>query len=185
VADPIPPSALSFEQVYREHFAFVWRSLRRLGIAESDAADVTQEVFLVAHRRLGEFESRAKVSTWLFRICLNIARDHQRRAASRREDFDDTALDGAADPREDPEEDNVRRDGLEMLERALESMGLEHRTVFILFELEGMLCSEIADVLELPLGTVYSRLRRGRELFDRALKRQTRVPLGWLAREGA
>ncbi len=164
------PSA-RFESVYREHFAFVWRSLRRLSVRESDVADAVQEVFLVVHRRLDEFEGRAKLSTWLFRICLNVASDYGRRAHVRREVLGDSALDGLSDPRADLEGERVRHDELRVLEQALAAMSLEHRAVFVLFELEGSTTSEIAETLSLPLGTVYSRLRRGRELFEKAVKR--------------
>src|SRR5689334_15233045 len=71
---------LTFKEVYEEQFRFVWRSLRRLGVRESDVADAAQDVFLVVHRRLGEFEGRSKVSTWLYGICYRVARDRRRLA---------------------------------------------------------------------------------------------------------
>src|SRR5690242_19825197 len=97
-APPLPP----FETLYREQFAFVWRSLYRLGIREADISDSAQEVFLVAHRRLQEFEGRAKLTTWLFRICLNVARDQLRRAHVRREVLDEATLEGEVSSSLDP-----------------------------------------------------------------------------------
>lgn len=164
-----PQAPLAFERVYREHFSFVWRSLRRLSVRERDVADAVQEVFLVVHRRLGEFEGRAKLSTWLFRICLHVASDHARRAHVRREVLGDTELDELSDPRSDLESHRARREGLRLLEQALAAMSLEQRAVFVLFELEGLTSGEIAEALSLPLGTVYSRLRRARELFQKAI----------------
>ena len=74
----------TFKEVYEEQFRFVWRSLRRLGVRESDVADAAQDVFLVVHRRLDEFEGRSKVSTWLYGICYRVARDRRRLASDLR-----------------------------------------------------------------------------------------------------
>jgi RNA polymerase sigma-70 factor (ECF subfamily) len=182
--DPRSPSELSFEAVYRAHFDFVWRTLRRLGVSEADAPDAAQEVFLVVHRRLAEFEGRAKLTTWLFRMCFRVASDHSRRAHVRREVNNDAALEAFTDPGGDAEQRTAQQDDLRLLEAALSTMSLEHRTVFVLFELEGLTSVEIAELLELPLGTVYSRLRRARALFERAIKQRARPPSLSLAREG-
>ena len=64
---------MTFEEAYRAHFAFVWRSLRRLGIREEDAADTAQEVFIVVHRKLPEFAGHSKLTTWLYGICFRVA----------------------------------------------------------------------------------------------------------------
>jgi RNA polymerase sigma-70 factor (ECF subfamily) len=185
VPDTVCRPELSFERVYREHFAFVWRSLRRLGVSEADTADVAQEVFLVVHRKLSQFEGRGKLTTWLFRTCLNVARDHARRARTRREVQNDAVLEALADPAGDAETSRARDEGLALLDKALATMSWEYRTAFVLFELEGMSTIDISEVLEIPLGTVYSRLRRARELFEKALKKQGRAPLARLVREDA
>ena len=75
---------LDFDAVYEEHFPFVWRSLRRLGVDGHSMDDATQDVFLVVHRRLGDFEGRSTVRTWLFGIARRIARDRRRAAARQR-----------------------------------------------------------------------------------------------------
>ena len=80
---------MTLEEVYREHFRFVWRSLRRLGIHERDAQDATQEVFLVVHRKLGEFEGRSQMTTWLFGICLRVVRNRKRKHSARFEVHDE------------------------------------------------------------------------------------------------
>src|SRR5260221_356262 len=76
---------MTLEDIYRAHFRYVWRTLRRLGVGEADASDAAQDVFLVVHRRLAEFEGRAKMTTWLFRISLRVASDRRRLASVRRE----------------------------------------------------------------------------------------------------
>ena len=69
---------MTFEEAYRAHFAFVWRSLRRLGIREEDAADTAQEVFIVVHRKLPEFAGHSKLTTWLYGICFRVASERRR-----------------------------------------------------------------------------------------------------------
>jgi RNA polymerase sigma-70 factor (ECF subfamily) len=166
---------MTFREVYDEHFRFVWRSLRRLNVGEADVPDAAQEVFLVVHRRLPEFEGRAKITTWLFRICLRVARDRRRRASVRREVADPAVLEAREDPAADATVAIERREDLELFEHALETMDLDQRAVFTLFEIERMTGQDIADSLEIPLGTVYSRLRLAREAFRRAVSRLAAV----------
>ena len=163
---------MTFREVYDEHFRFVWRTLRRLGVRESDVADAVQDVFVVVHRRLGEFEGRSKVTTWLYGICFRVAKDRRRLAHVRRE-VDDASgsLAERGDERVDVAAEAEKKQGLELLETILDEMPLEQRAVFTLFELESMTGDQIAEMLELPLGTVYSRLRIARDVFKRSLGR--------------
>jgi RNA polymerase sigma-70 factor, ECF subfamily len=174
--------AVTFGELYDQYFDFVWRSLRRLGVPPSDLQDVAQEVFLVVHRRLPHFEARSKVTTWLFSICLHAARDRRRRAHVRREVPDATFLEGLVDRGADASSLLERRHDLELFEAALATMDLDQRAVFTLFELEGVRGPEVAEALEIPLGTAYSRLRLAREAFRRAVVRsvnqQSRVRFG-------
>lgn len=159
-----------FREVYDAHWPFVWRSLRRLGVPESDAADAAQEVFLVIHRKLPTFEGRAKITTWIFRICMRVASDRGRRAHVRREVFEETGTPDRGDPADGPLQMMERLEDVRLFDAALERMNLDQRAVFTLFELEAMTGEEIAEALELPLGTVYSRLRAAREAFRSAVK---------------
>jgi RNA polymerase sigma-70 factor (ECF subfamily) len=161
----------SFREIYDAHFAFVWKSLRRLGMREADVPDAAQEVFLVVHRKLGEFEGRSKITTWLFGIALRVARDRQRLASARQKTSDDGALASFADESVDVHGDAEKREGLALLEAVLDTLPLEQRAVFCLFELDGMSTSEIAEVCDIPLGTVYTRLRLAREAFQRQVAR--------------
>lgn len=156
-----PPT--SFQALYAEHFNFVWRTLRHLGVPPADLPDVAQDVFLIVHRRLPDFEPRARVTTWLFPICLHAARDRRRRAHLRhevpRENYD------LVDPAPLPGNDLERQDDLSLFEAALSDMNLDQRAVFVLFELEELRGEDIAATLAIPLGTVYSRLRLARAAF--------------------
>jgi RNA polymerase sigma-70 factor (ECF subfamily) len=160
---------MRFEELYHAQFDFVWRSLRRLGVPESDLADALQETFLIVYRKYEEFEGRAKVSTWLFRIAMGVARDRRQRAHVRREVLgDDCGETESARP--SPEDELERTRNLDLVQRALLRLNLEQRAVFILFELEELGGEEVAEILQIPLGTVHSRLRLARAAFQRSVQ---------------
>jgi RNA polymerase sigma-70 factor, ECF subfamily len=159
---------MTFQELYDAEFSFVWRSLRRLGVPDADLADALQEVFLIVYRRLPDFEGRSKPSTWLFRIAMGVARDRRRKAHRRHEilGVDVTEIQTQA-ARQD--EELERSQDLSLIEKALSRLQLDQRAVFVLFELEELSGDDIAETLQIPLGTVYSRLRLGRAAFLRAV----------------
>jgi RNA polymerase sigma-70 factor (ECF subfamily) len=152
-----------------EHSAFVWRSLVRLGVPRADAEDAAQQVFLVAARRLGDIES-GREAAFLFSTALRIASRARRTQQRRREVLEDAPCE-RVDPAPDPEEMMDRARARAMLDAILDTMPLEQRAVFVLFELEQMTTANIAALLDLPAGTVASRLRRAREHFQAAVRR--------------
>lgn len=153
-------------ELYLGNVDFVWRSLRRLGVPEADVADSAQEVFLVAFRRMEQFEGKARWTTWLYRICFRVASERRRRAHVRREiPHEQAALELLLPPTRDTQAE------LELLDALLDSMPLDQRAVFTLFELEGFTGPEIAEILGLPLPTVYSRLRLARADFEARARR--------------
>jgi RNA polymerase sigma-70 factor, ECF subfamily len=162
----------TFQAFYKEHVKFVWRTLRRLGVREAELADATQEAFVVVYRRLGEFEARAKPTTWLFRIALNVARNQRRKAYERYEVPDDESVVGLADESGDAASELGKSQGRAILQSLLDAMPIEQRAVFVLFELEGMTTFEVAEALDVPAGTVASRVRRAREMFRQGLARR-------------
>lgn len=176
---------MTFREVYDEHFRFVWRSLRRLGVREDDVQDAVQDVFVVVHRRLGDFEGRSKVTTWLFGICLRVARDRRRLAYTRRTSCDEASIAERADDTADVAAEVERKQGMELLDAMLDEMPIEQRAVFTLFELDAMTGEDIAEMLEIPLGTVYSRLRMARDQFRRSLTRHQARDRFRLATAGA
>jgi RNA polymerase sigma-70 factor (ECF subfamily) len=157
---------LDFDEIYRAHHDFVWRTLRRMGVSERDVMDAAQKVFLVAHRRLPLFDGRSTLKTWLCGIALRVAADYRRSAVSRREVLVAEAPAGASF-----EADQLRRleaqERLALLDAVLAAMPDEQRTVFVLFELEQVSGEEIAALLSVPEGTVRSRLRLARRAFSR------------------
>ncbi|WP_437478210.1 sigma-70 family RNA polymerase sigma factor [Sorangium sp. So ce1014] len=152
-----------------QHSKFVWRSLVRLGVPRADAEDAVQQVFLVATRKLAVIET-GRESAFLFCTAQRIAWHARRTQRRRREVLEDKPHD-RVDPAPDPEEMVDRGRARAALDAILESMPLDLRAVFVLFELEQMTMAAIAVMLELPPGTVASRLRRAREHFQAAVRR--------------
>ena len=158
--------------MYDAHFDFVWSSLRRLGVRESDALDQAQKVFLTAHFKLPEFEGRSRITTWLFAICQRMASDYRRSAPIRREVATDGAeIDRRRAPQSGPAGNVERQERARIAESILDKLPEPQRTVFVLFELDEMSGQDIAELLAIPVGTVRSRLRLARETFSREVKR--------------
>lgn len=158
---------LDVETVYEQQADFVWRSLQHLGVRGSDLDDLLQEVFVVVHRRLHTFDGSSKLTTWLFGICLRTASRHRRRAYFRWERLT-RVLPEARDP-STPEDRLAERQAQAILDRVLDRLSLDKRAVFVLFEIEGQNCQAIAELLDIPIGTVHSRLHAARKQVSRAL----------------
>jgi RNA polymerase sigma-70 factor (ECF subfamily) len=149
--------------MFDAELAFVWRSLRRLGVPPSATDDAAQDVFLVASRKLADIEV-GRERSFLFATALRIAAN-ARRAYARRDARHDDGLEHVVDPKPGPEALANRARARELLDRVLAMLELDLRAVFVLHELEEMSMAEIAVTLEVPPGTVASRLRRAREAF--------------------
>ena len=159
---------MNFRAFYDEHVALVWRTLFRLGVARPDLPDAVQEVFLVAYRKLPEFEGRSKPSTWLVGICYRVASDRRRMAHVRREIGDATAMLARGDERPRPDEVAEQHERVEVLDEILARLRPEQREVFVMFEIEELSGKEIAAIVGAPLKTVFSRLRLARVAFTAA-----------------
>jgi len=124
--------------------------------------DLLQEVFLVAHRKGGFEPGPAKATTWLsgiaVRVWSNAARTRRRRPSTPMGD-DVSQVSAQA---VDPERETASRRSLARVQRCLEQLDPDHRAVFVLFELEGVSCSQIAESLGVPVGTIYRRLHTAR-----------------------
>lgn len=166
---PLVESTLTFREVFEETFPYVWRSLRYLGVPESDLPDASQEVFLVVHRRLADFEGRSTIRTWLYGICLKVASSHRRKAHVRREMMHSTPPERVAPPSQEREMEHEQRRRLLM--QVLAELDDEKREAFVLFEIEGRPMTEVADVLQCPLRTAYARLYAAREAVRGAWER--------------
>lgn len=163
------PRAQRFRTLVREHFDFVWRSLRRLGVSAADADDAAQEVFMVVCRRLDDVTPERE-RAFLFGISLRVA-STRRRSQNRRAEDPDADLDRLPEGRLDPERLAELASARAVLQRILDRMSEEQRVVFVLAELEELATNEIAALLEIPVGTVSSRLKAAREAFRAAVAR--------------
>jgi RNA polymerase sigma-70 factor (ECF subfamily) len=147
--------------------------LQRLGVRAADLEDVCHDVFLIAHRRFAEFDGRVGVNAWLFGICLRVAANYRRRARHRLEhvatDAEAPAL--PAPSSAEPDQQFARRQAQQRVQAVLDAMDLTKRAVFLMYEIEGLGCQQIADQLGVPVGTVYSRLHAARALFEREAAR--------------
>lgn len=159
-----------FEGLYAAHFRFVWRTLRALGVPAAATDDAAQDVFLVVHRRLDDYDDRLPIRGWLFGIARNVARRHRERA--HREPPLQLVREGRA-----PDDTLQLREAASFVERFLDALDDDQRAVFVLAQLEGLTAPEIAETLGVNPNTVYSRLRTARLKFERAVARQA-------AREG-
>jgi RNA polymerase sigma-70 factor (ECF subfamily) len=164
------------QAIVAEHGAFVWRTLRRLGVGAADVEDVAQEAFLVVHRRLADYDARAGMRAWLYGICVRKASEHRRKAWYRREQPVAVAPEESA-PAEQAETIR-RREAWAQLEAILAELDEKKRDVFVLFELEEMSLAQVAAAVGCPLQTAYSRLQSARTLVQASIARLR-------AREGA
>jgi RNA polymerase sigma-70 factor (ECF subfamily) len=170
-----PSDELTFDRVYAEHFPFVWRCLRGLGVPEVGVDDAAQDVFLIVHRQLGAFRGQSTVRTWLFAILRNVASNHRRavgRRAAGRESASQEVSPGAPGPLEHAQ----NLEAAAFVQSFLAGLDEKKRAVFVLGALEEMSMPEVAAALSIPLNTAYTRLRRAREDFQRALDAHRGTP---------
>jgi RNA polymerase sigma-70 factor (ECF subfamily) len=145
----------------------VWRVLRRLGVREADVEDQCQEVFVVVHRKLAEFEGRAQLATWIYGICLRVASDYRRRAHVRREE---PTADLPEEQHSPPQPKLLERaQARALLDAALAELDEDKRAVFVLYEIEEVPMAEVAQAAGCPLQTAYSRLHAARKKVQASL----------------
>ena len=167
--EPIRTKA-SFDVVYSTYVEFVWRSAQRLGVDESAADDVVQQVFLIVYQSLDAFKWRSTLKTWLFGILLRVVRDHWRtiRRKSPHLAHESVDPDLVADGAPKPDEALSRAEASRMIDLLLDSLERDKRVVFVMAELEGMTATAIGVATGLAPNAVYSRLRAARVDFERA-----------------
>lgn len=174
-AQPVSDGSARLAAMFEQYLSFVWRSLRRLGVPDATVDDAAQEVFLVAARRMSSIDP-AKEKSFLFGVAMRVAADARRSRTRRREEPLDAvpeAIDAALGVDEAVDQHRARA----LLDRLVSELAEDTRAVFLLHELEGLTMAEIAAFLDVPPGTVASRLRRGREEFtQRVAALQKRSP---------
>lgn len=166
---------LDVERLYAEHFTLVWRSLLRLGVWQSQVEDAVQDVFLVAHRKVQEYQGRSAATTWLYGIALRVAKDYRRAEArlekrkarlTREQAAEPTAGDGPADAL-------ARKEANRVLHELLDLLPADQRELLVLVDLEGLAISEVAPLVGLRVRTCQRRLKSARLTFEEALAKHS------------
>jgi RNA polymerase sigma-70 factor (ECF subfamily) len=169
----------SFEQIYAETFAAVWRTARRMGVANAHIDDVVQEVYVVVHRNLSRFAGVSSLKTWVLAITTGVIRNYRRTwrrkgagsAVATTVDDPDLIAAEAADPYEQASQVEAGR----LVQRLLGGLSHEHASLFILVEIEGLTVPEIARALGANVNTLYARLGAARKNFERGLRQLQRL----------
>jgi RNA polymerase sigma-70 factor (ECF subfamily) len=158
--------ARDFVALYDGWFRAVYRWVRALGCPEADLEDVTQEVFVIAQRKLAAFDGE-NVSAWLYRIATRTVRDYRRHSWFRNVFLRprDVELDDLRDRGRTPAELIEEKEATAMVRRAVARMSPKWRTTFVLFEIEGFSGDEIARFQEVPVATIWTHLHRARKEF--------------------
>ncbi len=166
----LPPAPVpTLAEIFRAYGPFVWRGLRRLGVPESDVEDVCQEVFVIVHRKLADFEGRSSLRTWIYGICARTASDYRRSGRVRREVVTDAPPDA---PQEGAQHDTVAlKQARATLDRILDELDDDKRSVFVLYEIEELTMAEVAVAVGCPLQTAYSRLHAARKVVEAGVAR--------------
>ena len=153
-----------------QHYQFIWRSLRRLGVAEQGVDDAAQQVFVLATEKIASIALGSE-RAFLFQTAVRIAMSIRRTYAQRREAMVGNDLDAIVDPAPLPDATTEEAQRRKHLDKLLDALPMDLRTVFVLYEIEGIDSPQIASMLDIPVGTVASRLRRARETFRSASER--------------
>jgi RNA polymerase sigma-70 factor (ECF subfamily) len=155
------PAAQPFRELFRCHALFVWRVLRRHGVADAELEDLCQDVFVVVHRRLREFEGRSSLRTWIYEIARRSALAHARkrmhapRLVAEMPELRDSAR--------GPDATLEHERDLRWLEASLARLSDEQREAFVLYELEEMTLAEVAEAQGCALNTAHYRVSCARE----------------------
>lgn len=161
--------AALFRELFESELAYVHRSLRRLGVAERDLEDLSHDTFVVVYRKLEAYDHARALRPWLFAIAARVASDYRRLARHRVERID-SAFEGVATGAQ-PDAQLALGDAQALLMRALEGVAEGRRAVLIMADFDDFSVPQIAEALELPLNTAYSRLRLARQELTAAVQR--------------
>jgi RNA polymerase sigma-70 factor, ECF subfamily len=164
----------TFETIYQQYFHFVWSSSLRLGVNSSSIDDVVQEVFMVIHARISTLEQPGSLRSWIYGITRRVVSRHRRLQKTRVRSAGDLAIQIELEQSRPPTplELKERNEKVKLLYSLLDEISWPKREVLILAEMEEMSVPEIAEALEIPLNTAYSRLRAARRVFEQRLARR-------------
>ncbi len=165
---PSDPHAAAFRRLFEAEAAYVWVTLRRLGVRDADVEDLAHELFLKVHAKLGDYDASRPAKPWLFAFAFRIASDYRRKGHQKNEVLGDVESPSEA---LSAEEMLALRDERDLLKAALATVDLERRAVLVAYEMDEIPMKDIAASMEIPVNTAYSRLRLAREELARAFAR--------------
>jgi RNA polymerase sigma-70 factor (ECF subfamily) len=168
-APPVAVARPSAEEVIAQHCGSIVKFLANLGVDGANVDDLAQDVCLAIHRKLGQFEGRSKITTWIYGICLRKVRDHRRRACNRLELATAAVPERSAE--DNPMRDALRNEELAMVMRALDELSPGERQVFTLHEVEGYSVPEAAELSRCALRTAYARLTSAHDKIQAFFRR--------------
>lgn len=171
VAEPVAmtssvPVRLSFDDIYDAHFTFVWQNLRRLGVRPEAIDDAVQDVFVVIHRHLADQDRYTSIKAWLCGISVRVASEYRRRRSRKEGRLEPLTMDVRDEERPTPFDDAAQSEAARVFETIVAQLSEDHRTVFILAEVEQMTARAIGEALGVNMNTVNSRLRVARQRFE-------------------
>lgn len=159
----------AFDEIMRLHEDRVFSVCLRIMTDREMALDATQDTFLTVFRKAAQFEGKSALGTWIYRIAVNTCYDHLRKAKRRRSE----TIPDNFDPRDPSAEEALDSAGMRPeIQQALDQLPQDFRTAIVLSDIEGMGLPDVASVLGVPVGTVKSRLFRGRRLLAQRLGNQ-------------
>ncbi|HEX9295669.1 MAG TPA: RNA polymerase sigma factor [Polyangiaceae bacterium] len=169
---------LDFRSVFDNYGVFVKQTLRRLGVPSADRHDLSQEIFVVVHRKLHEYDGRASLRSWIYGICVRMASTYRRSARVRHEKACEQPEPNVAANQEAANQDSGidSRRAYAHIETLLGKLDDEKRTIFVLYEIEGLSMTEVAEAVGCPLQTAYSRLHAARKAMRASLARSLLRP---------
>lgn len=167
----------AFRTIFESEYGYVRGSVARMGIRPADVPDVVHDVFVIVHKKLGELDTARPVRPWLFGIAFRVAVGVKRKMGYRSEQMDgDDSANAAPSRAPSPEEAMSDKQRREMLAEAMDLLDDEKRAVFVLHDLDGNSMPIVAESLDIPLNTAYSRLRLAREILRARLTRRGLAP---------
>ncbi len=156
-------NAPDFSALYQHEFKFVWRAVQRLGASDSEVEDRVHDVFAIVVKRWATFDPERALKLWLYGIAYRVMLDHRRKLGNHEEPVDVVSLHAHE---ADPEQSAVRTQGLSLARQIIDSIDLNRKAVLVMHDLEEIPMPQVAEALEIPLNTAYSRLRLARHEFN-------------------
>jgi len=162
-----------FATIYTQYFDFVWASVRRLGVAPAAVDDVVQDVFIVIHSRIHTLEQPESLRSWIYGVVRRTVSDHRRSQRVRLASGHALASEADAPCAVTPLDVAAHNEKVKLLFSLLEELDVSKREIFMMVELDELTVPEVAEILQIPVNTAYSRLRAARQGFEQALARHS------------